>query len=995
MAPDKINDLEAPSGSLHHHQNDESFHSSGSNLIVVMSSDHDASDDDGIKHRRRSRKKINRNFPMLEIETTSQRDFEVDADDCRNAAMNGTSALQRLSYVSSNTILCHLYERENYGRSDSDIDNTHTKDTPSIASIRRGQYRSLSVNLCLVILVGITACVIILTVGLMSVRNSKQASFQRTVDNVVSSYKMILDNYVTLGLWTHEACSEARQSNNPRASFRHFWEYVQQGDSFVHYVSCAINVTHDERVAYENETRTFLAESNLTFNGVDASLSYFGFKEVKKDEKTQAVSFGPRSQEPFYLPAHFVEPVEDPYVLFHLDVDIYSIQDIQQTLNDAVQTSSPLASRGRSSLSHFQEENDNRYFGVSLAHPGIVRDGVTTDIIANIPISCNHILARVHEDFLHLNDLQVVVYDTSGGKIADPWHNFFICGAILHQDNIVRDLGTSIEFIHEVPFEDSLQHDRGTFLQTETFEFASREWTLVISSTGGGGQEAQLAFIALGAVLILVATISLTMLIYTNAKKIRSINMMKSSIEAEKTQIRLENARKAAQQERDLNDFIAHEVRNPLNAALAANTFVSACVNEAEPLITEEKRASVREDVQIIDNSLHFINDLLRNMLDMQRAASNQLNIELTLVDVKSDILEPVASMLYRRGVNFEVIVECPTDRIIVESDSLRLKQVVLNLGRNAAKFVEKGFVRLRSEVIDNDVHILIEDSGPGVPADKQDNLFGRFQESLDSLNQGTGIGLALCKNLTELLGGSIWLNKEYNSGVEGCPGACFVINLRCPPIKDDGEEVDEAVSTQESKHFDADESQTSETSRTDPLPALTDESNSDRTDSSPPPLKEEDQVLPPGLSVLFVDDDFTLRKLFVRAVTRVTNGWNIDQASNGETAVVKVQEQHYDIIFVDQYMASTTKQLLGTETTREMRAKGCQSVIFGLSANDLESQFFEAGSDGFIMKPFPCKPEPLRQELLRVVELVQRKKKQLSGTYPALECAPYQSQRQ
>jgi CheY-like chemotaxis protein len=98
---------------------------------------------------------------------------------------------------------------------------------------------------------------------------------------------------------------------------------------------------------------------------------------------------------------------------------------------------------------------------------------------------------------------------------------------------------------------------------------------------------------------------------------------------------------------------------------------------------------------------------------------------------------------------------------------------------------------------------------------------------------------------------------------------------------------------------------------------------------------------------------------------------------------LVKVEGNEYDIIFVDQYMASTTKQLLGTETTRELRAKGCQSVIctffvlflpsvsrvepliyfnlfcffiffppiVGLSANDLESQFLEAGGDGFIMK--------------------------------------------
>lgn len=82
-----------------------------------------------------------------------------------------------------------------------------------------------------------------------------------------------------------------------------------------------------------------------------------------------------------------------------------------------------------------------------------------------------------------------------------------------------------------------------------------------------------------------------------------------------------------------------------------------------------------------------------------------------------------------------------------------------------------------------------------------------------------------------------------------------------------------------------------------------------------------------------------------------------------------KVEEKDYDIIFMDMYMASIDKQLLGTEATRELRSKKCKSIIFGLSANDLEEQFLDAGGNGFIMKPFPCKADPLRQELFRVLD--------------------------
>jgi hypothetical protein len=278
-------------------------------------------------------------------------------------------------------------------------------------------------------------------------------------------------------------------------------------------------------------------------------------------------------------------------------------------------------------------------------------------------------------------------------------------------------------------------------------------------------------------------------------------------------------------------------------------------------------------------------------MLDMHRAASHQLQVEWAFVEVLRDILEPVANMIYRRGAPFEVLIDIPPvhQNLIIETDPLRLKQIMLNLGRNAAKFVQKGFVRFRTGVIDDEVHLYVEDSGPGVPVEKRSNLFGKFQESLDSLNQGTGIGLALCKNLTELLHGRIWLDESYDSGIPGNPGACFVINLKTQPISSDDSDVIGSIDKNETdhtndcrsgSHVDISSGTVGQVvPQSSPLPRKLDVT----IDCS---LGLSSKQLPKGLSVLFVDDDFTLRKLFVRAVTRVTEDWVIEEASNGETAV-------------------------------------------------------------------------------------------------------------
>jgi len=595
----------------------------------------------------------------------------------------------------------------------------------------------------------------------------------------------------------------------------------------------------------------------------------------------------------------------------------------------------------------------------------------------------------------------------------------------------------------------------------------------------------------------------------------------------EATGMIVENARRAARNERDLNDFIAHEVRNPLAAAISACAFVSSAITEDKQrrddddedddlermalISSDEKHKEVQDDIKIIDSSLHFINDLLRNMLDMTRAGSNQIHIENKPTDIMDDIFKPVEAMMHLRDVPFKVILECSSsqngfdedNQLAVMTDPLRLKQVLLNLTRNATRFVENGFVRCGAKVnpIDGLVELYVDDSGPGIPAEKRQQVFGKFQQRLDSLQQGTGIGLSLCKKMIDLMGGCLYIDDDYRSGIEGCPGTRFVIQLKIPPLQyntilDDHDQISRHDRARRlRKQLSCSQSSSMKRSLSSPsLTTLTESNNPPKNTVNDNPtmisassastettlslnesgadcllkdynantidqaldgfgvIKEEEQpstILPPpaalpsnsrqvtiddtvatvkgeqqsrslltdlpkNLSVLFVDDDMILRKLFSRTLKKINPSWTFQEASSGETAIELITSQvegrkefevsdgdgdsdsnkGFNLIFMDQYMASVQKQLLGTETVRAIRAKGFhEPIICGLSANDVEDAFHHAGSDAFMFKPFPCKQEELKKELLRIINTRRRQPfpRQTRGTQKGAVIVGYQ----
>jgi signal transduction histidine kinase/CheY-like chemotaxis protein len=807
----------------------------------------------------------------------------------------------------------------------SQVHKQYEEDSASLRSFNLLTHRRLAIFvLIFLVVVGAVSSGCFLALGITSSREDQNDQFVRRSSELVKEIQNAFKDYEVAGQWVQEA---GRKEIISREDFHALYlNLISTGLEF-QVASFNPNTTATERAELEQEASEFYTQNY-------PDIDYQGVVGVEPNTDGEGVSVQPRSEQPFYFPVHLLEPVEGNEGA--IDFDLYSSASRRKTIHKAIETWKPaLTPRLR-----LVQETDPSAYSVILMHPGIPLPGLgdKPESFSSMVIRIPDLLKRASQG--QAESTTVYIFDTSNPVVTQQ----FLGGARVYGETKMRSLP-------EVDFETAQQHGR-KYVEVINIVGTS-EWTLVVVDRDGA-YDPENGFVILAGTLLFLLCLALAIFVYCTMERMTKLNRLKADAQQEKSMLVVENARHSAQTERELNDFIAHEVRNPLSAAMSACSFVASAVeDESNPsLVRAQTRNSVVEDIGIIDSSLHFINDLLRNMLDMHRARSNQLKIDMAPTHLLHDVFQPVTSMLHLRGSNFRVLVDCPSD-LVVLTDSLRLKQIVLNLARNAMKFVNQGFIRLRATVVvDGNVRLCIEDSGPGIPPEKREMIFGRFQESLDSLNQGTGIGLSLCKNLTELMKGEIWIDETYDSGVAGCPGTRFIMDLHSPPLQLDDWELDKYGLLL------VDE----ESGTRGPVATVTAFNSVEQESQSPK------QELPEGLSVLFVDDDLVLRKMFCRSIKKAAPTWKMQEAANGETALKRVDTETFDLIFMDQYMASVQKQLLGTETTRALRAKGVTAKICGLSANDVEELFIEAGADCFLIKPFPCQKEALQQELARVV---------------------------
>lgn len=229
------------------------------------------------------------------------------------------------------------------------------------------------------------------------------------------------------------------------------------------------------------------------------------------------------------------------------------------------------------------------------------------------------------------------------------------------------------------------------------------------------------------------------------------------------------------------SEFLAnmsHEIRTPMNAIIGMNYLLKKTV-------LTEKQADYVQKVEVsAKNLLRIIDDIL----DFSKIEAGKLTLESThlyLEELVSDVADAVNVKLQKKN-NVELVTHIdPNIPPVILGDSVRLRQVLLNLTDNAAKFTEEGEVHLFAKVVSKlpygiIIRFAVKDSGIGMTKEQVDKLFQPFQQADLSTTRkfgGTGLGLAICKKIVEMMDGELAVTSENGVGSEFSFNAFFSLS--------------------------------------------------------------------------------------------------------------------------------------------------------------------------------------------------------------------------
>ena len=212
---------------------------------------------------------------------------------------------------------------------------------------------------------------------------------------------------------------------------------------------------------------------------------------------------------------------------------------------------------------------------------------------------------------------------------------------------------------------------------------------------------------------------------------------------------------------------MSHEIRTPMNAIVG---FTELLLNHK---YTENNK---REYLKLIRRSSNDLLNLIEDIIDVAKMESKTLKVKYKACkpfEVLTDLKTVFTETLHQYGTNdtidLRMNVQKSQEDIVFYTDGERLKQVMANLLNNAVKFTNEGFIEFGYRVSDNSkLSFFVKDSGIGIPKEMRNRIFERFvqvDEHLTNNNGGAGLGLAICKNIINLLGGSLWVESSVGKG--------------------------------------------------------------------------------------------------------------------------------------------------------------------------------------------------------------------------------------
>ena len=383
-----------------------------------------------------------------------------------------------------------------------------------------------------------------------------------------------------------------------------------------------------------------------------------------------------------------------------------------------------------------------------------------------------------------------------------------------------------------------------------------------------------------------------------------------------------DEAVKANQAKTDFLSSMSHEIRTPLNAICGFSN--SLLENDG---VSDDAKGDVKNIIMASDTLLELVNGIL----DISKIEANKLEIIDSVYSFKKMYEELILLTKARIGEK-PIEFKHSYDESIPEflyGDGVRVKQVIINLLTNSAKYTKDGYIDFRINSIqkNNIIRLIIsvEDSGIGIKKESIDKLFTKFERlgvEKQTTTEGTGLGLAITKKLVEMMGGKIVVQSIYGKG------SIFTISIDQKMLSK--EELSKVMKEKE-----------------------TEEKTDEIIDAS-------------GKNILVVDDNM----LNLKVAERLLKAYkcNITLVSSGSECLDKISNNKYDLILLDDMMP----RMSGTETLQKLKEiETFNTPVVALTANaitGMKEEYINRGFNDYLSKPI------IKEDLNRVMKKYLKK---------------------